>query len=64
MLLVAPDAEGLQYPECRFVHQEFFLTDDDLFRMEKAGFDVPDYDQLGDSQRPTERKRLELERGG
>mgnify|MGYP001563935712 CR=1 FL=1 len=64
MLLVAPDAEGLQYPECRFVHQEFFLDEDALFRMEKAGFDVPAYDQLGDSQRPTERKRIELEREG
>lgn len=64
MLLVAPDAEGLQYPECRFVHQEFFLSEDDIFRMEKAGFDVPDYDQLGDSQRPTDRKRIEMEREG
>lgn len=64
MLLVAPDAEGLQYPECRFVHQEFFLAEDDLFRMEKVGFDVPAYDQLGDSQRPTERKRIEMEREG
>ncbi len=64
MLLVAPDAEGLQYPECRFVSQEFFLSEDDLFRMEKAGFDVPKYDGLGDSQRPTERKRIEMEREG
>ena len=64
MLLVAPDAEGLQFPECRFVHQEFFLDEDALFRMEKAGFDVPAYDQLGDSQQPTERKRIELEREG
>ena len=64
MLLVAPDAEGLQFPECRFVHQEFFLAENDLFRMEKAGFDVPAYDQLGDSQQLTERKRVELEREG
>lgn len=64
MLLVAPDAEGLQYPQCRYVHQEFFLSSDDLLRMEHAGFDVPDYDELGYSQQMTDRKRAELERGG
>lgn len=64
MLLVAPDAEGLQYPECRFVHQEFFLSYDDLERLERRGFDVPDYDNMGDSQILTERKRIELEREG
>lgn len=63
-LLVAPDAEGLQYPECRFIAHEFFLTPDDLLRMEKRGFDVPDYDELGDSQQMTERKAVELEREG
>ena len=64
MLLVAPDAEGLQYPEARYVAQEFFLTSDDLLRMEKRGFDVPYHDQLGASQRMTERKRVEMEREG
>jgi hypothetical protein len=64
MLLVAPDAEGLQYPQCRFVAQEFFLVADEMLRMERAGFDVPDYDELGYSQQMTERKRIELERGG
>src|SRR6266850_1125534 len=64
MLLVAADAEGLQFPQCRFVAQEFFLTPDDLLRMERAGFDIPDYDELGYSQQMTERKRVELERGG
>lgn len=64
MLLVAPDAEGLQYPECRFVAQEFFLNTDDLRQMERRGFDVPDYDELGDSQQMTERKQIELEREG
>lgn len=64
MLLVAPDAEGLQYPQCRYVHQEFFLSHDDLMRMERAGFDVPDYDEMGYSQQMTARKRAELERGG
>jgi len=64
MLLVAPDAEGLQYPECRFVAQEFFLTSDDLLRMRARGFDTPAYDQLGDSQVLTDRKRVELEREG
>lgn len=63
-LLVAPDAEGLQYPECRFIAHEFFLTPDDLLRMERRGFDVPDYDELGDSQQMTERKAIELEREG
>ena len=64
MLLVAPDAEGLQYPECRFVAQEFFLTEDDLVRLKRLGFDTPDADQLGSSQQPTERKLIELEREG
>ena len=64
MLLVAPDAEGLQYPECRFVAQEFFLTEDDLLRLKRLGFDTPDTDQLGSSQQLTERKRVELEREG
>lgn len=65
MLLVAPDAEGsLQYPECRFIAQEFFLTSDDIVRMEDRGFDTPHWDELGDSQQMTERKRIELEREG
>lgn len=64
MLLVAPDAEGLQYPECRYIAQEFFLTADDLYRMERLGFDTPDSDELGYSQQMTERKRVELEREG
>jgi hypothetical protein len=64
MLLVAPDAEGLQYPECRYVAQELFLNADDLWRMEKRGYDVPDYDELGDAQQMTERKQMELEREG
>jgi len=64
MLLVAPDAEGLQYPECRYVAQEFFLSYDDIYRMEQLGFDTPDPDELGDSQQLTERKRVELEREG
>jgi hypothetical protein len=64
MLLVAPDAEGLQYPKARFIAQEFFLSSDDLLRMERRGFDVPDYDQLGYSQQMTDRKRIELEREG
>ncbi len=63
-LYVASDAEGLQYPQCRFVHQEFFLSADHLLRMERQGFDVPSYDSLGDSQQMTERKRVELEREG
>ena len=64
MLLVAPDAEGLQYPECRFVAQEFFLTEDDLLRMERRGFDTPQADELGSSQDLTDRKQVELEREG
>lgn len=65
MLLVAPDAEGLQYPECRYVAQEFFLREDDILRMADAGFDVPTHtDQLGYAQQMTDRKRLELEREG
>ncbi len=64
MLLVASDAESLQFPQCRYVHQEFFLTSDDLLRMERAGFEVPDYDEMGYSQQMTDRKRAELERGG
>ena len=64
MLLVAPDAEGLQYPQCRYVHQEFFLREDDVLRLGRKGFDVPDYDQLGDSQQMTERKQVEMEREG
>jgi hypothetical protein len=64
MLLVAPDAEGLQYPKARFIAQEFFLSADDLLRMERRGFDVPSYDQLGYSQQMTDRKRVELEREG
>lgn len=64
MLLVAPDAEGLQYPKARFIAQEFFLSADDLLHMERRGFDVPDYDELGYSQQMTERKRVELEREG
>lgn len=64
MLLVAPDAEGLQYPECRFIHQEFFLSSDDILRLSRRGFDTPDFDELGDSQDLTERKRVELEREG
>jgi hypothetical protein len=64
MLLIAPDAEGLQYPESRYVAQEFFLSSDDILRMEDKGFDTPAWDQLGDSQEPTERKRVEMEREG
>lgn len=64
MVLVAPDAEGLQYPECRYIAQEFFLSEDDILRMEDRGFDTPDADQMGYSQQPSERKRLELEREG
>lgn len=63
-LLVAPDAESLQFPACRFIAQEFFLTSDDLIRMSRRGFDTPDWDELGDSQQLTERKRVELEREG
>jgi hypothetical protein len=64
MLLVAPDAEGLQYPQCRYVAQEFFLVEDDVLRMEVRGFDTPDRDQMGYAQDLTERKRIELEREG
>lgn len=64
MLLVAPDAEGLQYPQCRYIHEEFYLSEDDILRLSRAGFDTPDKDELGDSQQPTERKRVELEREG
>ena len=65
MLVVAPDAESsLQYPECRFIQQEFFLSSDDLLRMERRGFAIPAWDMLGDSQQMTDRKRVELERDG
>jgi hypothetical protein len=64
MLLVAPDAEDLQYPQGQYVAQEFFLSKDDLLRMEWRGFNVPQYDNLGHSQQLTDRKRLELEREG
>ncbi len=64
MFLVAPDAEGLQYPEGQYVAQEFFLTSDDVWRMRQRGFNAPDHDSMGHSQQLTERKRIEMEREG
>jgi len=67
MLGVPPDAEGLQYPEARYVWQEFFISLDDVARMKArrdTRFQVPDRDKLDYSQELTERKRVELEREG
>ena len=63
--IVPPDATGLQYPEARYVGQVFFLTRDDLLRMKKQGYVVPDVDSVSYSdQMPTERERSEIEREG
>jgi hypothetical protein len=73
--LVPPDAEGLQYPQCTYVHQEIWQTWDQMQRLETHGtskkaltYTVPkNEDQFKKGSRSrevTDRKRAELERDG
>ena len=65
MLLVPPDAEGLQYPEARYLGQEFHLSTDDLWRMRHDGYDIPDPDSLHpQDQSHTERQEAAAEHQG
>jgi hypothetical protein len=71
MLLIPPDATGLQYPECLYVGQEFHFRKDDLVRMKKERqrgktvYDIPDPDEFKPTeQQPTERQQTEQEREG
>lgn len=65
-MLIPPDAEGFQYPEARYIGQEFYLREDDLIRMRRQGYyDIPDPDEwMPSDQTPTERQRAEIEREG
>lgn len=65
MLLVPPDATGLQYPDASYIAQDMHLSRDDLFRLRKEGYDIPDPDEVkGDDPIPTERQQIEMEREG
>lgn len=65
-MLVPPDAEGFQYPDARYIGQEFYLRKDDLIRMRRQGYpNIPDPDEwMPYDQTPTERERAEIEREG
>lgn len=66
-LLIPPDATGLQYPEARYIGQEFHFRADDLIRLRRQGYDIPSHDHFRHAesdQTPTERQRVELERDG
>ena len=63
--IVPTDAEGLQYPQSRYVAQELWRTWDDLQRMKARGYEVPDQEdqfEKGRTREWTDRRRQEAER--